>query len=69
MKSKHIFIIDEASNISEEDWKKLKRFGKRLRKMKGDYLVGVDFAKGKGTACFGYRNKKGEVIVDKITEF
>ena len=66
--NKHTIIIDEAIEMSENDWKKLGKFAEKLKKMKGVYIVGTDFAKGKGTACIGHINKKGEFVINKITE-
>lgn len=64
-KENPLIIIDEADYIDEVDWTKLEKL---MPKIKGKVFVGCDFAKGEGTAFFGHLDKKGGIVVDKITK-
>lgn len=64
-KENPLIIMDEADYIDEVYWTKLKKL---IPKGNGKIFVGCDFAKGKGTACFGHLGKDGKIIINKVTE-
>ena len=65
-KENPLIIFDEADKVSDEDFAKL---SKLIPKTKGKKVfVGCDFAKGKGTACFGHIDKDGNMVIDKVTK-
>jgi hypothetical protein len=74
-------IIDEATEISEEDLKKFRKmmrgsFGRRIlsfiKKVIGiketKYWMGIDYSSVGSTSCTAHKNKKGEIVIDKILE-